>query len=122
MKKRHAKIIVKSIENAKREWKEALKGQRQSVQKDDEIVFTSLEAVARIFSKTRMEILRAVILEKPKSIYELAKILNRDFKNVHTDVKLLADVGLIELKEAGDVRNGLTPEAKFSGIELDFAA
>lgn len=122
MKKRHAKIVVKTIENAKREWKEALEGKRKGIQKDDEIVFTSLEAVARVFSKGRMEILRTIIQEKPKSIYELAKLLERDFKNVHTDVKLLADIGLLDLKEAGDSRNGLIPLAKFSGIDLDWAA
>lgn len=122
MKKKHAKIIVKTIKNTKREWKEALEGKRKGTQKDNEIIFTSLEAVARVFSKSRMEILRAVIQERPKSIYELAKLLGRDFKNVHTDVKLLADIGLLDLKEAGNSRNGLIPLAKFSGIDLDWAA
>ena len=122
MKKKHAKIVVKTLENTKREWKEALKGKRKNIQKEDEIIFTSLEAVARVFSKGRMEILRTVIQERPKSIYELAKLLGRDFKNVHTDVKLLADIGLLDLKEAGNSRNGLIPLAKFSGIDLDWAA
>ncbi|MFN7906131.1 MAG: hypothetical protein ACK5P5_13200 [Pseudobdellovibrionaceae bacterium] len=122
MKKKHAKIVIKTIENTKREWKEALKGKKKNVQKEDEIVFTSLEAVARIFSKGRMEILRAVIQQQPKSIYELAKLMGRDFKNVYMDVKLLADIGLLDLKEAGTSRNGLIPLAKFSGIDLDWAA
>ncbi len=122
MKKNHAKIVVKSLENVKREWKEALVGKRKSIQKDDEIIFANLEAVARIFSKNRMEILRAVIHEKPQSIYELAKILGKDFKNVHTDVKLLVDIGLIELKNAGTGRKGLVPLSRFSGFELDLAA
>jgi predicted transcriptional regulator len=52
----------------------------------------------------------------------LAKLLGRDFKNVHTDVKLLADIGLLDLKETGNSRNGLIPLAKFSGIDLDWAA
>jgi predicted transcriptional regulator len=122
MKKKHAKIIVKTIENTKLEWKEALQGKRKRIQKDDEIIFASLEAVARVFSKGRMEILSAVIQKRPKSIYELAKLLDRDFKTVHTDVKLLADIGLLDLKEAGTSRNGLIPLAKFSGIDLDWAA
>lgn len=122
MKKKHAKIIVKTIENSKREWKEALEGKKKGIQKDDEIIFTSLEAVARVFSKGRMEILRAVIQKRPNSIYELAKLLGRDFKNVHTDVKLLADIGLLDLKEAKNSRNSLIPLAKFSGIDLDWAA
>ena len=122
MKKKHAKIVIRSLENTKREWKEALQGKRCGLQKDDEIIFTSLEAVARVFSKNRMEILWAVIHAKPKSIYELAKIMGKDFKNVHTDVKLLVDIGLLELKEIGNNRNGLTPLSKFSGIDLDLAA
>src|SRR5262249_12803617 len=122
MKKKHAKIVVRSLENLKHEWKETLQGKRRWIQSDEEIVFTSLEALARIFSKNRMAILRALIREKPQSIYELAKILNMDFKNVHTDVKLLAEVGLVELKKSGTARNGLIPLSKFSGFDLDLAA
>ena len=36
----------------------------------------------------------------PLSIYELAKRLERDYKNVHTDVSRLIELGLIE--RAGD--------------------
>lgn len=122
MKKKHAKIVVRSLLKTKLEWKAALQGKRKAIRKEDELVFTSLEAVARVFSKNRMEILRAIIHLRPKSIYELAKILNKDFKNVHTDLKLLVDVGLIELKEANNGRKGLIPLSKFSGIELDLAA
>ena len=122
MKKKHAKIVIKSLVSTKKEWVEALGKNKKSIQKDDEIIFISMEALARVFTKNRMEILRAVIHEKPQSIYELAKIVGKDFKNVYTDVRLLVDTGLIELKEAGDSRNGLIPLSKFSGIDLDLAA
>jgi len=122
MRKKHAKIIIRSIDNVKAEWKQALKGKKKSIQKDEDIILTNLETISKVFSKTRMEILRAIIHQKPKSIYELAKWVDRDFKNVHTDVKLLADIGLVELKESKDSRKGLIPLARFSGIELDLAA
>ncbi len=32
----------------------------------------------------------------PLSIYQLAKLVGRDYKNVHTDVSALARIGLIE--------------------------
>jgi len=32
----------------------------------------------------------------PLSIYQLAKLLHRDYKNVHTDVSALVGIGLIE--------------------------
>src|SRR5262249_18171597 len=37
----------------------------------------------------------------PCSIYELAKRLGRDYKNVHTDVSQLARLGLLERKKGG---------------------
>lgn len=122
MKLKRAKIIVKPLSAIKAEWKKALKGKIAHIQKDDEIIFTGIESIAKVFSKTRIEILMTIIHHKPQSIYELAKILDRDFKNVHSDVKFLSEIGLIKLQDSGDARNGLIPIAKFSGIELDLAA
>jgi len=122
MKMKHAKIIIRSVDSIKKDWKAALKGKKKGIRQNEEIIFTGIETIAKVFSKTRMEILRAIILEKPNSIYELAKIVDRDFKNVHSDVKLLSEIGLVDLQETKDARNGLRPVAKFSGIELDLAA
>ena len=122
MKMKNAKIIIRSIDAIKKEWEAALKGKKKSIQKNDEVIFVAIETVAKVFAKTRMEVLRAIILEKPNSIYELAKIVDRDFKNVHSDVKLLSEIGLIDLQETKGARNGLKPVARFSGIELDLAA
>ena len=122
MKMKHAKIVIKALDDLKSEWKMALKGKKRSIQKKEDLIFISLETIAKVFSKTRMEILRAVIHQKPKSIYELAQLVERDFKNVHADIKLLADIGLVELKKSGDSRKGLIPIALFSGIDLDLAA
>lgn len=122
MKLKKAKIIIKNHSEIKRSWSEALKGKVKHIQKDDEIIFGNSETVAKVFSKNRLEILKAIIQHAPNSIYELAKIIERDFSNVYQDVKLLSEIGLIELKDSGDSRNGLIPIAKFSGIELDLAA
>jgi len=122
MKAKKAKIILQSVEDIKKEWTKALKGKVKSKPKGDEIIVMGLDTIAKIFSKTRMEILRTIITQKPQSIYELAKMVDRDFKNVHGDVQFLNDVGLIKLKETGDSRKGLQPIAKYSGIELDLVA
>ncbi|MBC7539411.1 MAG: transcriptional regulator [Bacteriovorax sp.] len=122
MKLKKAKIIIKSIKEVKLEWSKALRGQVKMVQKKDEIIFTSLEAASKVFTKGRMEILQTIMKENPRSIYDLAKILEKDFKNVYTDVKFLSEIGLIELKESKNSKNGLKPVARFSGIELDWAA
>lgn len=122
MKLKPAKIIIQTAESIKDEWKAALKGEKKPSIKKGEIVLTSMETLAKIFSKTRLEILQVIIAKNPQSIYELAKMVKRDFKNVHTDVNILKEVGLIELRDSGDARSGLIPVAKYSGIELDLAA
>ena len=122
MKPKKAKLVIKSLDEVKQEWVAALKGKTKSITGANVIVVTNLETIAKIFSKPRMEILQAIITKKPQSIYELAKILNRDFKNVYSDVQFLNDVGLIKLKETGDNRKGLQPIAKYSGVEFDLVA
>ncbi len=44
----------------------------------------------------RWTLLEAVKRSGPMSINELARLLARNYKNVHTDVKRLAELGLIE--------------------------
>jgi len=122
MKAKKAKIVLQPLDSIKSEWTAALSGKVKSMPQDDEIIVTGLETIAKIFSKTRMKILQAIITRKPQSIYELAKIVERDFKNVYADVQFLNDVGLIKLKDTGDSRKGLKPIAKYSGIELDLVA
>lgn len=83
---------------------------------------SSFDTVDRLFSKNRLEILKTIINQKPASISELAQMINRDYKGVHSDVKFLSDSGLINFQNTGDSDHTLMPIALFSGIELDLAA
>ena len=51
--------------------------------------FSDVDSFRRFFSKKRLELLSVIKHQKPKSVYELTKITNRDYKNVHDDVELL---------------------------------
>lgn len=121
MKLKRVRIIVQSVEDIKTQWGKALRGDVRSIQRSGTIVFTSLEAVAKVLSPARLELLGAIFKEKPESIYALAKLVGRDFKNVHSDVKMLAEVGLLELRPTGK-RDAVKPVAKYSGFEVDLAA
>jgi len=81
------------------------------------ISFPDFETLGRIITGARLELLNAIRIGKPKSIQELARIVDRNFKNVHQDVKLLAEFGLIEIVENGP-RRSVSPVAKFSEIIL----
>ena len=121
MKLKKVRILIQPVEVIKSEWKRALHGEIKSSRKSNTLVFTSLAAVAKVLSPVRLELLGAIIKHKPESINSLAKITGRDFKNVYADVKLLASVGILELKSAGK-RDAVRPVALYNGIELDLVA
>ena len=61
--------------------------------------FSDIKLLRNLLSNEKARILDAIKNSKPKSIYELAKKLNRGFKSVNDDIKLLERFGLIELVE-----------------------
>ena len=51
----------------------------------------------QLLSNEKARILNIIRTKNPSSIYELAKLLGRDFKAVRQDIKLLEKFGFIEL-------------------------
>src|SRR5271165_4200065 len=67
------------------------------------LAFESWDALARVLTGRRMELLRYVRRHKVTSVRALAKALGRDYSNVHADVRALAAAGLLEATD-GRVR------------------
>jgi len=65
------------------------------------LVFESWDALARLLTGKRMELLRYVHNHNVGSVRALAKALGRDYSNVHADVQALTTAGLIETTEDG---------------------
>ena len=59
--------------------------------------FSSILALRQLLSNEKARILHVIKTQNPQSIYELAKKLNRGFKAVNDDVKLLKKFGFIKL-------------------------
>lgn len=62
-----------------------------------------LPAFAKALTPARWVLLRHVKEKGPMSIYELSRQLERDYKNVHTDVTALLKVNLLEKPTATTV-------------------
>ena len=58
---------------------------------------SEISNLRQLLSNEKARLLHIVKTKKPASIYELAKILGRDFKAVRHDIKLLEKYDLIEL-------------------------
>lgn len=59
--------------------------------------FSGILALRQLLNNEKARILHIIKTQNPKSIYDLAKKLGRDFKSVREDVKLLEKFGFIEL-------------------------
>ena len=67
----------------------------------EHVYFLDVATMLRTLTKRRMELLHDLHRRGPMTVRALAIHLKRDYKNVHADVKLLRQVGLIELDETG---------------------
>jgi len=81
--------------------------------------FKDISDLRHLFGKEKAKILHTVKTKNPSSIYELSKVLGRNFRSVSEDVKLLKKFGLIELKpEQTKKRKRLKPVAAVDSINI----
>jgi len=70
-------------------------GKHNQTDSREAIYFETIADMYRVLSVKRIELLNCLYLAGSLSIYALAKRLERSYKNVHTDTKLLEQYGLI---------------------------
>ena len=83
-------------------WKLAERGEK--VQEKNRLHFENLEVLLKTLTPGRWTLLKKLHANGPMSIRALANDLNRDYKNVHTDVLRLENVGLIDRSEDDRIR------------------
>lgn len=105
------------ISEIKRDLKKIAKG--DSVRNRSTLSFESMKAMRSFITDERLRILRTIKKYSPESIYELAKILKRDTKNVSDDIHFLSDLGLIEIKESKNGRRKTTPRVNYQKILVE---
>src|SRR4030065_1128957 len=71
----------------------------EKVKKRTGVYFTSMEAFRKVLTVRRMDLLHLIREAKPAAPHELARLAQRNIKNVSAAVKYLAQVGLVELKD-----------------------
>ena len=59
--------------------------------------FEGLSSLRKVLSNEKARLIHTIKTKSPKSIYELAKILDRDFKSVSDDIKLLEKFGFVDM-------------------------
>ena len=122
---RTLKITIKTVSEALDDVRSAFKAaeSRRRVGRRGGVYFTSIAAARNLLTPNRLALLRAVRSDRPGSIYELAKLVNRDLKNVQDDLRLLARYGLVRMADGkgSGKRRVRVPHAVFDQIELKIA-
>jgi predicted transcriptional regulator len=102
MKIRKVKIGIRSAESAMEDFVRTAEtlNRGEAVKKETGVYFTSLEAFRKALTPQRLGLLRLIRESSPASLHELARLSHRNIKNVSDDVRYLAQVGLVDLRES----------------------
>jgi predicted transcriptional regulator len=124
MKVKKIKVQVKSLDDALDEFvKVGKRVQRGQAVKSKTGTYVADAEIARgIFTESRLQLLQVLKHKMPSSIYQLAKLLHRDFKNVYDDVIFLADIGIVGIKESTSGRKQKKPTLLCRNILFEIAA
>jgi predicted transcriptional regulator len=111
------KGLKESLRDFAETWKKIESGKK--VKKEEGIYFDSVDTMRAVLTNNRLLILKTIRKHKPHSVYELAKILGRDLKNVNQDIKLLADIGLVTLEKTNTDKKRIVPHVDYGKILLE---
>src|SRR6516164_3430384 len=75
------------------------RAERGEIFHERHLAFESWDALARVMTGKRMELLHYVRRHRVSSVRALAKALGRDYSNVHADVQALTAAGLLDTAE-----------------------
>lgn len=85
-------------------------------------LFEDVAKVRALLSNERARIIHTIKESKPKSLYQLAKLLGRDFKSVRKDIQLLEHFEIIELVKTShknSKRQSLKPVLKLDTLQIN---
>lgn len=123
MKAKQIKVGVRTLEEGLREFGSTLKALQagQKVAKRTGTFFVSVEALRQVLTPSRLTLLHLIRTRRPPSIAALAKLTKRNFKNVHADLTLLSNLGLVHLAPGAHARDSVTPTVPYERIQFEIA-
>lgn len=107
-------IKFQSLEQLKKELLDLPKTKKGYIQPEDVLLFESLNGFRNFMTLQKLELLAVISSANPKSVYELAKMVNRAIATVQKDCNLLASSGFIILEKEKGGRKSLAPRLKFN--------
>lgn len=123
MKLKQVKITVKNRTQALKNFAEVLHQAKkgEDITPHYEVSFENIEALRKVLTEKRLELLHVIKEQSPDSIYELAQLVDRDINSVKDDIHVLEELGLISLEEIHEARRRVRPLLEFDRIQVEIA-
>ena len=113
-------VSIKSSSESLSDFKKALKGARKGKLKGEhfELSFDNKKDFDRFVKN--LGILSAILNHKPKSVYELAKLVDMDVSNLSKLIDFFETIGAIRIKSSTVAGRAVkTPIVEYEQIEFD---
>lgn len=123
MRVKRVKIGIKSLKDVLEDAKEVMKKLElgEKVKSEKGLYFESIEGFRKALTPKRLELLHLIREKQPGSIQELTRLSKRDIKSVATDITLLEELGLIDMKRKKEGRRESIPVVNYNKINLEIA-
>jgi predicted transcriptional regulator len=92
-------------------------GDRDEQESKVTLQFGSYDDLVDSLTPLRLELIQAIAEHSPESMREAARLVDRDISDVHSDLKQLEVLGILEL-EAGGPGGAMQPVVPFDRIEM----
>lgn len=123
MKAKNIRITIRDMKDVLQEFavelSKARKGER--IVPRNELSFQNIDTLRKVLTEKRIELLHVIRKYSPDSIYELAKIVNRDLKSVNVDIDVLVSLGLVSIKKIKEERMKTRPRVEFDKLNVEIA-
>ena len=115
MKKRCV-IQVQDLKNSRRDfardYQQIEKGKKMNVQK---MTFANGGLFRKFLTEKRLELIKIIKEKKPRSIKEIERLTNRDYKSINIDLSVLKEIGILDMIKEN---NRVMPRIKFDEISV----
>lgn len=114
MKLKILNIHFRKLDDLFSEINSAINSKSPLIDKENEIYFDSLSTFQKFMSQNKLQILMAISRLKPESVYQLEKMVGRQYPHVLKDCRMLESFGFIRLIESSSAKKQLRPELVFN--------
>ena len=121
MKVKNMRICIRSLRDSLQLFGEAYETlQRgEKVIPRHELAFPDAEALRTVLTNRRLELLHIIRRQSPPSVYALAHLVDRDLKSVNTDLRVLVNLGLVELEHIQEARKKVKPIVTYDKLNVE---